>query len=147
MGYIFSYAFCNCNNWHNIQIGIEIQQSRIVIKEDFYKEQKMKPKDFGAETNVFLLDTSELDLKNSKGLKGKEYNVLPSIGELEAWFIFECPHAIEQVGLDPVIDSACEAFGIERDVIEPLVLLLINRLKNTVVKQNTVVNTLFKTIE
>ena len=90
----------------------------------------MKKRDFGNGTNVFLLDTSQLDLNTNKGLKGKEYNELPSIGELEAWFIFECPIVIEKHGLDAVIDSACEAFNIERDIMEPLILLIIAGIKN-----------------
>lgn len=78
-------------------------------------------KEFGTETNVFLLDTSELDLtqaKGLKGLKGKEYGGLPSIGEIEAWFIFECPVAIELVGVDKVIEAACEEFSVGQDVME-----------------------------
>ncbi|GAH27404.1 unnamed protein product, partial [marine sediment metagenome] len=54
----------------------------------------------GNETNVFLLDTCELDLSQSKGLRGKEFGNLPSIGEIEAWFIFDCPVVIEMVGVD-----------------------------------------------
>jgi len=88
-----------------------------------------KVRDFGTQTNVYLLDTSELDLSQATGLKGKEYNSLPSIGELECWFIFECPVAIEKHGLDAVIDASSEAFKIARDVMEPLILILIAGLK------------------
>lgn len=83
----------------------------------------------GNETNVFLLDTSEFDIAQSKGLKGKEFGSLPSIGEIEAWFIFECPVAIEMVGVDKVIEAACEEFGLEQYVMEPLLMLIISKLK------------------
>ncbi len=86
-------------------------------------------KEFGTETNVFLLDTSELDLAQAKGLKGKEHSGLPSIGEIEAWFIFECPVAIELVGVDKVIEAACEEFGYEQDVMEALMMLIISKLR------------------
>lgn len=86
-------------------------------------------KEFGTETNVFLLDTSELDLTQANGLKGREHGGLPSIGEIEAWFIFECPVAIELVGVDKVIEAACEEFGVEQDVMEALMLLIIAKLR------------------
>lgn len=106
----------------------------------------MRVRDFGKETNIFLLDTSELDLSltdgRRRGLKGVEYGSLPSIGELEAWFIFECPVAIEQSGIDEVMNSASEEFGVGRDIIEPLMMLIISGLKNDSEKRKV----LFKSI-
>ena len=88
-------------------------------------------KDFGTETNVFLLDTSELDMTKTmdRGLRGREFGGLPSIGELEAWFIFECPVAIELVGVGKVIEAACEEFKAEYDIMEALLMLIISKLK------------------
>lgn len=105
----------------------------------------MKVRDFGKETNVFLLDTSELDLNatgKEKGLRGIEHNALPSIGEIEAWFLFECPFAIEQVGLDKIIDTASEEFNIQRDVMEPLMMLIVSGLKHNPEGRNS----LFKSL-
>lgn len=90
----------------------------------------------GNKTNVFLLDTSELDLTQAKGLKGKEFGDLPSIGELEAWFIFECPVAIEHVGVDKVIEAACEEFNLGSDVLEALLMLIIAKLRYSKTKKH-----------
>jgi hypothetical protein len=84
-------------------------------------------------TNVFLLDTSELDLNKTdgrpSGLKGQEYADLPSFGEVEAWFLFECPVSIEYHGIDAVKEAACEAFDLPLDVMEPLVYLVVHKLQ------------------
>jgi len=92
-------------------------------------------REFGNETNIFLLDTSELDLAQAKGLKGKEFESLPSIGEIEAWFIFECPVAIELSGVDKVIEAGCEEFGVGHDVMEPLLMLIISKLRYSKTKK------------
>jgi len=83
-------------------------------------------------TNVFLLDTSELDLNakgRPRGLKGQEYTDLPSFGEVEAWFLFECPVSIEYQGLDAVKEAACDSFNLPMDVMEPLVYLVVHKLQ------------------
>jgi len=84
-------------------------------------------------TNVFLLDTSELDFSSSKGrptgLKGREYADLPSFGEVEAWYLFECPVSIEHQGLDAVKEAACESFDLPMDVIEPVLYLVVHKLQ------------------
>ena len=99
-------------------------------------------------TNVFLLDTSELNLNadgRPNGLKGQEYSDLPSFGEVEAWFTFECPVSIEHQGIDAVKEAACDAFNLSMDVMEPLVYLLVHKLQSAP-KNPDLKNPLFRSL-